>query len=261
MTDWPALPGLLTAAGVEVAEVPGWLTRGRPYTWTPRAVALHHTAGPRRGTHPSLGVIIHGRSGLPGPLAQALVGRDGVWHLVSAGYCNHAGKGNAQALRWALDGNGWRTAGRHNDTGSGNRLLYGIEIENDGVGEPWAPDLVDSVMAGAAVVQRLVDRGAGHGLEHRQYAPARKIDPAWSVNVGGRLKAAHRDLGEDDDMARLKLLKVEGSATIWVCDGVTRWPLPDRPERTELAEVWGLDPAPVMVSSELLEAIPRASHR
>ena len=92
------LPDVLLAAGLKVSQVAGWETRGRREMGTVVGVMCHHTAGPiaSKGTMASLNVLINGRTGLPGPLAQLGLGRDGTFYVIAAGVANHAGLGKWQ---------------------------------------------------------------------------------------------------------------------------------------------------------------------
>lgn len=85
--------------GYPVVEVSGWKTRGRPGGMLDvRTITCHHTAnGGAKGNYPSLRVVRDGRSGLPGPLAQYGLGRDGTIYVIAAGKCNHAGVSRATA--------------------------------------------------------------------------------------------------------------------------------------------------------------------
>jgi hypothetical protein len=80
-------------AGLKVVEQPGWKSAGRPGGMLGvRTITCHHTAnGGASGNAPSLGTVVHGRPGLPGPLAHYLLAVDGTVHVVAAGKCNHAG--------------------------------------------------------------------------------------------------------------------------------------------------------------------------
>lgn len=103
----------LRLAGVDVIEIEGWRTRGSS-TFSPRGGVNHHTAGPKRGIAPSLGICINGRSDVPGPLCHGLLGRDNKMRLIASGRSNHAGKGGTRGL-------------------SGNSSVFGLEIEHTGV--------------------------------------------------------------------------------------------------------------------------------
>ena len=115
------LPEVLLNAGLKVAEVPGWETRGLGDVGRTFGVICHHTAGSKNGNMPSLNILVNGRPGLQGPLSQLGLGRDGTYYIIAAGRCNHAGKGM------------WK--GRVN----GNSEFIGIEAENTGGANdlPW----------------------------------------------------------------------------------------------------------------------------
>ena len=114
------LPGVLKEAGLKVAEVEGWESRGRAEMGNVAGVICHHTAGPLQGNMPSLGTLVKGRPDLPGPLSQLGLGRDGTYYVIAAGRCNHAG------------------AGRWNGVEAGNTRFIGIEAENAGTAaDPW----------------------------------------------------------------------------------------------------------------------------
>src|SRR5262249_57430219 len=90
------LPDVLRAAGLKVAEQPGWLARGRAEMGTVRGVMCHHTGTPRSGNMPTLTMLTEGAiqangKRVPGPLAQLGLGRDGTFYVIAAGRCNHAG--------------------------------------------------------------------------------------------------------------------------------------------------------------------------
>jgi hypothetical protein len=152
----------LRAKGLTVVEVDGWRERGHRVNGTlasfdPHGSVDHHTAGGRTGDCPSLGICINGRSDLPGPLCNVLMGRSNTCYVVAAGRANHAGSG------------GWRGL-------SGNSSVYGIERENCGSDiEPWRPDQTDAAArAHAALIEGRAP--ADMVCEHKEWAPARKID-------------------------------------------------------------------------------------
>lgn len=96
-----------------------------------QGVICHHTAGPRNGFMPSLGIATTGRPDLPGPLSQLCLGRDGTFFTVAVGRANHAGAGNWQGVT------------------NGNTGFIGIEAESTGQtdgpnAEPWAAVQLDA---------------------------------------------------------------------------------------------------------------------
>lgn len=162
----------LRAKGLKVVEVNGWQGRGSE-TFNPQGSVDHHTAGPRTGNAPSLNVCINGRTGLPGPLCNVLIGRDNTCYVIAAGRANHAGLG------------GWKGL-------VGNSSVFGIERENVGdATEPWTLQQYDvAAKAHAALI-------SAHGgrwdlvCEHKEWAPRRKID-AFGVD-GNKMRELVKD--------------------------------------------------------------------
>lgn len=171
MATVPWLADVLRSAGVQVREEGNWLGRMRPGDFNPIGVLWHHTAATSSATnpHPALNVCINGRSDLPGPLCQALVDYHGVFHIISAGRCNHAGTSR---------GSGPIPAG------DGNTLMIGWEIDYNGVNqEMTAAQYNASIAATAAVLTRL-GRDASHARGHRETSTSGKIDPSFiDLNV------------------------------------------------------------------------------
>jgi hypothetical protein len=163
------LPGVLRQAGLKVAEVDGWESRGRAEMGAVAGVICHHTAGPRNGNMPSLGTLINGRPDLPGPLSQVGIGRDGTWYVIAAGRCNHAGAGSWQGIT------------------DGNSRFIGIEAENTGLADdsPWPAVQLDAYKRGVAAILGHVGNPASFCAGHKEYAlPAgRKDDPDFDMNA------------------------------------------------------------------------------
>lgn len=162
------LPGVLKAAGLKVAPVDGWETRGIGDMGSVVGVICHHTATAAPGNMPTLDLLIKGRSDLSGPLAQLGLGRDGTYYVIAAGRCNHAGKGSWQGVV------------------TGNSSFIGIEAENSGLpGEPWPEVQKDAYRRGVAAILQHVGRGAEFCAGHKEYAlPAgRKSDPSFDMNA------------------------------------------------------------------------------
>jgi len=168
----------LEAAGLDVRAHDGWDNPAigkYPHSWNPVGVVLHHTAnGGAPGDAPSLAWCLRGTYP-PTRNCHLLVARSGVVHLVYALGCYHAGAGGPMRL----DG---VTIAR--DTG--NRLLYGIEIESKGTrdhvdagpGDPdgFTPAQVHATAAAAAALLDLLDRPTSCAVRHRDWAPGRKTD-------------------------------------------------------------------------------------
>lgn len=152
---------------LEVKKVKGWKTRGRPFTFEPRGVIFHHTASARTGgPAPCLGICTTGRADIPGPLCNLLVARDSTVFLVAAGYANHAGFGGPYRII---------------PKDSGNRFLIGVEVENNGIDEPWSKELRSTLDVVFATLLLEMKRGARWLIGHKEWAPDRKIDPGQLV--------------------------------------------------------------------------------
>jgi len=137
------LPSVLKAAGLKVAEVNGWQTRGvRGQDVGPiKGVICHHTAGPKTGNMPSLKIVTNGRPDLEGPLSQLCLGRDGTFFVVAAGRANHAG------------GGAWR------GNPKGNTEFIGIEAENTGTPtDPWPAVQMDAYQRGVAAILKHISQ-------------------------------------------------------------------------------------------------------
>src|SRR5690606_6774975 len=122
------------------------------------------TAGPRSGNMPSLNVVTNGRAGLPGPLCNLGLGRDGTVYVVAAGVAWHAGK----------------TASANH----GNYRAIGIEAEATGV-DSWPEAQIDAY---ARLCRALCDHYGVPVSEvkgHKEIAVprGRKIDPNFDMGA------------------------------------------------------------------------------
>lgn len=170
------LPRVLEDAGLKVAPVDGWESRGRREMGAVLGIICHLTACPAKGNMPSLNILIKGRPDLPGPLAQLGLGRDGTYYIIAAGLCNHAGAGSWQGIT------------------TGNSNFIGIEAENTGASnDPWPAVQIDAYQRGCAAILRHIGRGAEYCCGHKEYAlpKGRKQDPNFDMNA---FRAAVSDL-------------------------------------------------------------------
>ncbi len=114
---------------------------------------------------PSLRTLINGREGLPGPLSQLGLGRDGTFYVIAAGRANHAGRGE------------WR------GVVNGNSNFIGIEAENTGRDNdlPWPEVQIDAYQRGVAAILKHIGRGEEFCAGHKEYAlpRRRKVDPRF----------------------------------------------------------------------------------
>lgn len=176
------LPVVLRAAGVVVVEAKGWETRGRPGTFAPVGIMLHHTAGPRVGDAPSLNLCINGRADLAGPLCHIVLARSGIAHVIASGLANHAGPGASTVLdKVRMDvpvvGDARMLVGPEN--APGNASFWGIEVENAGDGkDPYPEAQLDALLHICASICRGNGWSAHRVIHHRQWT-RRKIDMSW----------------------------------------------------------------------------------
>jgi hypothetical protein len=166
MANIPWLADVLRAAGVQVVEHGDWRNRYRPGSFAPIGVLWHHTAATSSASnpHPALNVCINGRSDLPGPLCQALVDYHGVFHVISAGRCNHAGTSR---------GSGPIPAG------DGNTMLIGWEIDYNGVNQQMTAAQYNASVKATVAVLKQIGRDASYVRGHRETSTSGKIDPSF----------------------------------------------------------------------------------
>lgn len=185
------LPDALRAEGCQVVMVDGWRTRGRPASsgdFDPYAALWHHTAttSSPSNPHPTLGMCVHGRPDLPGPLCQVLIGYDGKCHVIAAGRANHAG---------ACNGAG------PTHSGDGNAQMVGFEIDYNGT-QKMSDAQYDAAIKAATAVVRHFENDQRYCLGHKETSVTGKPDPGgydcddMRADVRARLTGG----GEDDDM-------------------------------------------------------------
>jgi hypothetical protein len=169
--------------GLVTVEVDGWRTRGSS-SFNPGGVVAHHTAG-ATGDMPSLRVLIHGRSDLPGPLCNVGLSRSGRAFVIAAGRANHAGSG------------GWKGM-------VGNSSVFGIEAENRGTSvDPWPRAQLEAYYRlTAALVSLTSKEDVDYACGHKEWT-TRKPDP-HSLGMAGFREAVRRVASgptmEEDDM-------------------------------------------------------------
>lgn len=182
-------PEILRRHGLKVKVVPGWKTRGRPAStggFSPVGVLCHHTATTVAWTVLAvIRLLTGGRSGLPGPLCQFGLDRDGTVWLVAAGRANHAGVARPVGS----------VAG-----GDGNELYFGIEAFNSGTGEPWPAAQYNAYVLLAAVLQVEFTKNSARAVSgHKETSTTGKIDPTFDMSVFRSRVAAMMDQITKDD--------------------------------------------------------------
>lgn len=165
MMTW--LASVLRNRGLKVEEIDGWETRGRGEMTSVRGILIHHTGGPLKGDRPSLNLVINGRKDLAGPLSQLFLTRAGVWVVIAAGRCNHAG------------------AGAWHGVTAGNSSFIGVEAENAGtVDDAWPSVQMDAYQRGCAAILEHLGVDEVWVAGHREFAlpKGRKIDPLFDMD-------------------------------------------------------------------------------
>lgn len=175
----------LRAEGCRVVTVGEWRTRSRSTggvrPWGPvYGVINHHTV--TRGAAESVRICYDGYAGLPGPLSQIVVTKDGTVHVLSVGRCNHAGGGDPNVLQAVKDE---RYTDRPpvpqvgNATGvDGNAHFYGLECENMGDGkDPWPAAQVEAMVRANAAIERFYRWTEKSSIAHREWSKD-KSDPS-----------------------------------------------------------------------------------
>lgn len=162
-------------------------------------VTIHHTAGVSSGMK---NVIYNGVAGLPGPLSQDFVAKDGTLYVVGHGRCNHAGP-VTEAVKKSIIAERTPNLNDRNvgsETVDGNDFLYGLEIENEGDGkDPYPAKQYDVAVRWAAAHLRHHGWGANSAWGHKEIT-RRKIDPSFSMDTfRDRVKARLAD--EEEDVA------------------------------------------------------------
>lgn len=185
------IPDFVRDYGLEPVEIAGWQGRGDDY-FDPWILLNHHTAGAANGWMPSLGILINGRAGLPGPLAQVGLARDGRVPVIASGRANHAGKGSWLGI-------------------VGNSSSMGVEAESTGTGDWTSSQRTNYPILNAALLDGM-NKNSSHCCGHKEYAPRRKIDPVgidmddqrfWTGVAQYGHAIGPIDLFEEEDMSKM----------------------------------------------------------
>jgi len=180
--------GSLRDEGLTVRETDGWRTRNRNHKgdWGPLyGVMVHHTAGRAAG---AVDVVTNGYEGLPGPLCQVLIQKDGSIDLIGWGRCNHAGGGDPDVLA-AIKAERYPLPRPTEHDGSpgdvdGNAHFVGYECVNLGDGkDPWPEVQLEAIARACAAVCRHYGWSVDSVLRHMDWSDW-KSDPKgvdWSA--------------------------------------------------------------------------------
>lgn len=179
------LPDVLQAASLPFTLEPGWDTRGHGDMGNVLGVMCHDTASNMATPDAAdVNLVINGRPDLAGPLAQLVLSRGGIFHVIAAGKCWHAG---------LPDANGpWHWL-------AGNSHMIGIEAENSGRADDlWPAVQLDAYAKGCAAILQHVGAKASMCIAHREYAPSRKQDVPFDMSVFRVAVASHMNLTTND---------------------------------------------------------------
>ena len=188
---------VLQAAGLDVEAEPNWETaRGSKWSFDHRpagtlGMIVHHTAAGGTKDMPCRNICVNGRSDLKGPLVQFLLSRSGKVLLISQNRCNHAGRGSSEVVKdlearrditaefdAGQSAYNARNLGRSSDYRKGNGILWGLEVENDGVGEEYSAAQMKALVKLCAAMCKW--QGWDHNaiIHHREWT-SRKYDMSY----------------------------------------------------------------------------------
>lgn len=176
------LADVARAAGLDVVEQDGWKTRARSsggYSGNrPWCVMWHHTAS-SAGSSPESDAAYMSYGADARPIANVMVDRTGVVWVLAAGATNTNGTGNPLTF----------TRGTV-PTDQMNTHAIGVEMQNTGVGEPYAPEMVDAMFRLSLALSSFYGLAPDDVATHASYSVGRKIDPATAAAVRGPWRPA-----------------------------------------------------------------------
>ena len=165
----------LEDAGVDVEGYPGWESRARGSggydPGRPWAVMWHHTAS-TASLEQDAAYCAEGDE--DAPVCNALIGRDGRVVVIAAGASNTNGKGYAMAFSHGTVPND-----------SMNSYAVGLELCNNGIGEPYPAVQLDAAFATSLTIAARLDLEPDDVGIHSHWAPDRKIDNATAAATAG----------------------------------------------------------------------------
>ena len=173
------MPTFLNGIGVNVGYQDGWQSRSRSsggYQFGgPWCVMWHHTAG--SVSQSAWDAASYGSySSDSKPIANAYIDDTGLCVIAAAGCTNTNGKGGPYRL----------PDGRTVPLDDMNRYAWGIEICNNGVGEHYSVAQLDACFKiSNAICKGYIGSHYDNVVEHINWAPGRKIDPATAAAADG----------------------------------------------------------------------------
>ncbi len=153
----------LSKYGNQVTTEPGWQTRSNGNQMSSvKTITAHHTAGGNDAS--DLRVVRDGRAGLRGPLAQILLRKNGIPHIVAAGQATHAGTSRLDQYR--------------------NPYAIGIEAVHNGTGA-WTDAQYQGFAKTCALLALHYNVPLARVLGHKETCspPGRKVDPNFDMGA------------------------------------------------------------------------------
>lgn len=185
-----SIASILRDAGIPVIEHG---RAGRAGAYAPVGVVNHHTGSAGN----SLATVITGRSDLPGPLCQLFIERNANVHVITEGRANHAGSGASNVLNAVRAGTPPPVHGP--DDTDGNTSFIGIEVDNDGVGEPYPAPQLDVLFRVNAALCKAHGWNQNHCIHHREWT-RRKGDMSYGGDLRGEIARRLTNSQGDADM-------------------------------------------------------------
>lgn len=160
----------------------------RPWSFTPTAVLLHHTASTSvtsiENEKSDINVLQHGTADWPPPKVQWYVGRTGRIYLLTKGGANHAGTGTLAAH--GIPEN------------MGNKFMWGIEAQSRGLKPDWTKDQWEAVHRLTAELCRVMGTDQRRVWRHKDYDDdSGKIDTQYPLE---KHREAVREYLKEDEM-------------------------------------------------------------
>ena len=182
-----------------IVEVDGWQARGYAgqSLYDVRGHVFHHTASNQSAglDAVTLNMCTYGRSDLPGPLCQLMLGRSGTVYVVAAGLANHAGRGYVPGVPQDM----------------GNFYLLGTEMESDGISDDWTEAQLRVMPHLGAAIEEAYGQGDRGFIQvgHKEYSSEGKIDPSFIDLDKLRDDINHLLDGIDPSGAQVQAIKKE----------------------------------------------------
>lgn len=162
----------------------------------------HHIATYRtQGLTPGLKVVKFGRSDLPGPLCNGYGGFDEVARIICMGWANHPGQGGPYTVEAG-------TIPKDN----GRPYLFGWEFEGGMVESDFTPSYRVFMARCLAASLDWLNRTQYSHLEHKTWAPTRKVDRLGYTLAEARAEIVaqgEQDMTPEQEATLNKLVAVE----------------------------------------------------